>query len=225
LPLIDIAPALDLEALAHAWEGISRYRALMFVSAAAVEHFFAGAQDRSLVQARCWATGPGTAAALRKAGVPEALIDAPPADAAQFDSEALWARVQPQLTAGAAVLIVRGGDADGRRAGRDWLSAKVEAAGARCDQVVAYRRSLPRFDETQRALAVAASRAPSVWLFSSSEAIGNLCRAVPHVSWHEARAVATHPRIAQAASSAGFGRVAEARPVLDAVVASIESLR
>ncbi|MGE3348297.1 MAG: uroporphyrinogen-III synthase, partial [Ramlibacter sp.] len=38
-----------------------------------------------------------------------------------------------------------------------------------------------------------------------------------------ARAVATHPRIAQAAREAGFGVVCESRPALADVVASIES--
>jgi uroporphyrinogen-III synthase len=43
-------------------------------------------------------------------------------------------------------------------------------------------------------------------------------------SWHRARAVATHPRIAQAARAAGFSQVCEARPEMAALVASIESL-
>jgi len=229
LPLIEIAPTLDPGALNTAWQGIARYRALMFVSAAAVEHFFAyphaDAQGVSLPGTRCWATGPGTASALRRAGVADAQIDAPPMDAAQFDSEMLWTLVQAQIVPHTAVLVVRGGDASGRPAGRDWLAAKVAAAGARCDQVVAYRRLPPELGQAQLVLARAASKAPFVWLFSSSEAVGNLCHAVPRTSWHEARAVGTHPRIAQAARSAGFGTVAEARPVLAAVVASIESLR
>lgn len=231
LPLIEIAPTLDPGALSNAWRGIAGYSALMFVSAAAVEHFFAhphahaGAQGVLLPGTRCWATGPGTASALRRAGVADAQIDAPPMDAAQFDSEMLWTLVQPQIVPHTAVLVVRGGDASGRPAGRDWLAAKVAAAGARCDQVVAYRRLPPELGQAQLVLARAASKAPFVWLFSSSEAVGNLGHAVPGTSWHEARAVGTHPRIAQAARSAGFGLVAEARPVLAAVLASIESLR
>jgi uroporphyrinogen-III synthase len=64
-----------------------------------------------------------------------------------------------------------------------------------------------------------------VWLFSSSEAVANLQSLLPDQSWQQARAVATHPRIAQAARTAGFGVVCESRPILGAVVASIESLQ
>ena len=45
-------------------------------------------------------TGPGSVAALLRAGVPLAAIDAPSEAAAQFDSEALWQVVQPQVRAG-----------------------------------------------------------------------------------------------------------------------------
>jgi len=62
-----------------------------------------------------------------------------------------------------------------------------------------------------------------VWLFSSSEAIANLQLLAPGQSWQQARAVATHPRIAQAARAAGFGVVWESRASLDDVLASIES--
>jgi uroporphyrinogen-III synthase len=47
---------------------------------------------------------------------------------------------------------------------------------------------------------------------------------MPQTSWREARAIATHPRIEQAAREAGFGSVRGALPRLDAIVASIESL-
>jgi uroporphyrinogen-III synthase len=48
---------------------------------------------------------------------------------------------------------------------------------------------------------------------------------LPAQTWESARAVTTHPRIAKAARSAGFGVVWESRPTLDAVVASIESVQ
>jgi uroporphyrinogen-III synthase len=64
----------------------------------------------------------------------------------------------------------------------------------------------------------------SIWLFSSSEAVANLVASLPGQSFGQARAVATHPRIAQAAREAGFGCVLKTRPTLDDVVASIESL-
>ncbi|MFS2055745.1 uroporphyrinogen-III synthase, partial [Variovorax sp. CT11-76] len=47
---------------------------------------------------------------------------------------------------------------------------------------------------------------------------------LPATDWRAARAIATHPRIAQAARGAGFGTVRESAPLLEALVASIESL-
>ena len=63
----------------------------------------------------------------------------------------------------------------------------------------------------------------SLWLLSSSQALEHLCAALPGQDWRQARALATHPRIAQAARNAGFGEVRECRPALADVAASIES--
>jgi len=203
---------------------LDRYDALMFVSAAAVEHFFARHAHAADLQAmpRCWATGPGTTRALLDAGVPAATIDAPSAQAIQLDSEALWERVQAQVLAGARVLIVRGGDASGHATGRDWLARQIEAAGGVVDTQVAYRRLPPSFGADDMQLAMEGARGEATWLFSSSEAIANLCQALPGTAWQAARAVATHARIAQAAQDAGFGLVRTSAPTMAALVASIE---
>ncbi|MDP9602256.1 UNVERIFIED_ORG: uroporphyrinogen-III synthase [Variovorax paradoxus] len=225
LPLIVIEPTTDIEPLRTAWRKLADYAALMFVSATAVEHFFQhrGTAD-SLAGCRFWATGPGTKRALLRAGVPPEAIDAPPPEATRFDSEALWERVHAQVSTGVRVLIVRGGDEAGRPAGRDWLANEVDAAGGRRDTVVAYRRLQPSLDVVQRKLAIDGAEGRAIWLFSSSEAIGNLQRAMPGVQWHAASAVATHARIGEAARAAGFGTLRVCTPLLEALVASIESL-
>lgn len=174
---------------------------------------------------RAWAPGPGTAEALRAAGVPAHRIDQPPADAPQFDSEALWSVVAPQVLPGDRVLLVRGAGADGQGAGREWLSRQLAAAGAAVDVVVAYARALPRWSAADRDRARAALADGSLWLLSSSEAVHNLRRLLPEADLGTARALATHPRIAAAARAAGFGRVGESRPSLRDLVASIESSR
>jgi uroporphyrinogen-III synthase len=224
LPLIGIAPVADRKDIQAALERLGDYAALMFVSAAAVEHFFEGAGVIAAgLRSRCWATGPGTVRALLQAGVAAAAIDAPGADAGQFDSEALWAGVHPQVGPGARVLIVRGGDAAGQPAGRAWLSREIAAAGGDCDIVVAYRRIAAPFDEAARALAAQGERGEAIWIFSSAEAIARLRAAMPGTAWASARAVATHPRIAEAARDAGFGAVRVSSPAPGALVASIES--
>ncbi|MES2975002.1 MAG: uroporphyrinogen-III synthase [Pseudomonadota bacterium] len=227
LPLIAIRPASAQVAVQEAWRQLGDCAAVMFVSGNAVEQFFA-ARPQGLGwpagnALRAWVTGPGTAAALLAAGVAPARIDAPGDDAPQFDSEALWHVVQPQCRAGMRVLIVRGADASGRSAGRDWLGGRLVEAGCAVTFVVAYERQLPVCGPEGRALAGDAAADGSVWLFSSSEAIANLMDMLPGQDWGRARAVATHPRIAQAARDAGFAVVCESRPSLDAVVASIES--
>jgi uroporphyrinogen-III synthase len=226
LPLLAIEALEDDRGLRAARTQAGSYDALMFVSAAAVQHFFAGQpMVQPLDGPRCWATGPGTAAALQEAGVPPARIDVPAPDAGQFDSEALWQIVRPQLVAASRVLIVRGGDAQGRASGRDWLAREIAAAGARHDTLVAYRRVAPPWSEMQRSLALAAANDGSIWLFSSSQAIANLLQELPHAAWSRARAIATHARIAQAAREAGFGVVVASNASLDALAASIESFQ
>lgn len=232
LPLIEIAPAVDAAALHAAWVRLADYAAAMFVSGNAVDGFFAARPaDAPAFDAltRAWATGPGTRSALLRAGVAPARIDVPDLAAAQFDSEALWQVVGAGVRPGQRVLIVRGSDGQPEGpehgVGRNWLARRLEAAGAVADFVVAYRRVLPRFDAERLATARAAASDGSVWLFSSSEAVANLCALLPQQDWRAARAVATHARIAQAARAAGFGAVAEARPALADVEASLESMR
>lgn len=224
LPLIVIAPVDDVQPLRAAWQNVAHYAALMFVSATAVENFFAHRGGASLEGRRFWATGPGTTRALLRAGVPPELVDCPPPEATRFDSEALWERVQGQVGPGVRVLIVRGGDATGEPAGRDWLAKEIDAAAGLRDAVVAYRRLPPLFDDAARRIALDGAEGRAIWLFSSSEAIGNLQRAMPATDWHAASAVVTHARIGEAARAAGFGALRVCTPLRDALVASIESL-
>lgn len=230
LPMIDIRPAPDPAPLRQAWRHLADYRALMFVSANAVDGFFAAkpAADASF-STRAWATGPGTVAALRRAGLTPQAIDAPSPHAAQFDSEALWPVVAAQVRPGDRVLIVRGADEQAAHAfqgvGRDWLSQRIQEAGGQADFVVSYQRGRPQLDAAQIRSAREAASDGSVWLFSSSEAISHLLACLPQQDWSAARAVATHPRIAATARQAGFAVVRESRPALADVMVSIESMR
>lgn len=226
LPLIDIQPTRHADAVAQAWTRWPRYAAVMFVSAQAVRFFF---QNRAADVAgpRCWATGPGTRQALIDAGVAEARIDSPPIDAAQFDSEALWRVVHAQVSTGQRVLVVRGSDAsvisqDG--SGRDWLAQQLSDAGAQVDWVSAYERTVPTWTASQTACAQAAAIDGSVWVFSSSQAIGHLQQLLPAQDWGQTCCVATHARIAQSAQDAGFGQVLSTKPRVADVLACLESL-
>ncbi len=146
-------------------------------------------------------TGPGTSAALRRAGVPADRLVEPEGEV--FDSEALWRQLRPLDWQGRRVLVVRG------EGGRDWLAEQLRERGATVEFVAAYARRLPRLDAGARAVLDAALAQPRqhLWSLSSSEAVSNLTRLAPQADWREAAAVAPHPRIAAALQRLGFGRV------------------
>ncbi len=228
LPLLRIeADPAHAAALAEAWSALAAgcYRLVMFVSPNAVLQFFSARAAGQVwpMSTLAGATGPGTVAALQAQGLDVAQIAAPDADAAQFDAEALWTQRLAALPwAAQPVLIVRGTD------GRDWLAATLRQAGAHVDCLAAYRRCAPDWNAATVALLQAVQAAPdrSAWLFSSSEAIGHLRDfiATDATRWAGLWAVpvlATHPRIAQTAMTAGFYAVRQITPAPSAVVDSL----
>jgi len=218
LPLIEIRPARDAGPVQAAWAALAAVDLAVFVSPNAVEHFFARANgavwpDQTL--AAC--VGPGSAQALAEHGVPAANIVQPAADAASLDSEHLWAQLSPRRDwAGARVLLLRG---DG---GREWLAERLQEAGASVEAVTVYHRAAPSFDAEEQALLATVLAEPQahVWLFSSAEAVGHLL-GQPLAGQ---RAIATHPRIADAARAAGFAPVVLARPAPEAVTQALKAL-
>lgn len=217
LPLIEILPPADAAPVRAARAALRSTDLAVFVSPNAVEQFFAQAPgdwpDRTL--AAC--VGPGSAQALAAHGVPADLIVQPALDAANLDSEHLWEQLQPRRDwAGARVLLLRG---DG---GREWLAERLIEAGAQVDAVTTYHRSGPRFTADEQALLDRALAQPArfAWLLSSAEAVGYLA-GVPLAGQ---RAIATHPRIAEAARAAGFAPVVLARPDPAAVARALEGL-
>lgn len=172
-------------------------------------------------------TGPGSYSALLKVGAEAAYIDAPDHEGGQFDSEALWAVVSAHVVPGYRVLVVRGTTVDAGASdegfGRDWFASQVKNAGGEVEFVVAYQRQRPVWDAGAIAFAQRAATDGTVWVFSSSEAVRNLEACCPGGDWSQAKAVVTHARIEAAALDAGFGQVLLAKPVLGALLASIES--
>lgn len=212
LPLIGIAPPADRTAVHAVWQALPAADWVMFVSANAVEQFFAARPAGAAWPPglRAGAPGPGTEAALRLAGV--SAIDCPggdDADEGRFDSEALWRCVAARGWAGRRVWVVRGED------GRDWLADTLRAAGAQVQALAAYRRVPAQPDAAGLALLADARRAVAghAWQFTSSEAVRRLQALAPEADWQAALALTSHPRIAEAARQAGFGRVRMVPPV------------
>lgn len=218
LPLIEILPARDAGPVRAAWAALASADLAMFVSPNAVEQFFAhaaGAVWPSHTLAAC--VGPGSAQALAEHGVPAGLIVQPAPGAASLDSEHLWEQLAPRRDwAGARVLLLRG---DG---GREWLAERLAEAGACVEAVTVYHRSGPCLSEAEAVTLARVQAEPLsyVWLFSSAEAVAHL-----H-GWQLAghQAIATHPRIADAARAAGFSPVVLARPAPEAVTQALEGL-
>ena len=226
LPLLCIGPPVDLAPVAQAALSLQGWQAVMFVSANAVAGFFMYREGMEWPEeVRAWAPGPATQEALLRAGVPPSQVDAPAADAPQFDSETLWAVVQHQVPPRGRVLIVRGSDANGQGMGREWLGRQLAAQGVQVDAIAAYARMPPVWSDEQQAAGRHAATDGSWWLFSSSEAVAHLGQVLAGQDGRQARGLVTHPRSGQAGRALGFGTVRESRPSLEGVLASIESDR
>ena len=219
LPLIGIGPAPDPSALCAMHQGLTPGVLVMFVSPNAVLHAFAALPAGSAWPAgvRAAATGPGTVAALVAAGVPASQIVAPPADARQFDSEALWQQLRREDWRGRRVWVVRG------EGGRDWFADTLRGAGADLRFVQGYSRAAPVLTPAQHQWLAQALAEPEAvcWLFSSSEAIDHLQALTPETDWSRARAMAPHPRIVERAKALGIDRVLLTGPGVDAVVQAL----
>ena len=255
LPCLSIHPAPDVHALRVAWAQLGQWNALMFVSANAIDAFFAQRPadmqwPREPHAPRAWVPGPASAKALEAAAVPVHLIDAPAAQAEQFDSESLWEQVRLQVGSGFRLLVVRGGRPSQEPPaspaassglsvgiGREWLAEQVESAGGSVGWLLAYVRGAPQWTDAEYAQAASARDDGAIWLFSSSECVAHLqaltqsapaawrdSAASAQPCWSGSVALATHPRIAKAVRAAGFGTVHLTRPGLADVLASIESI-
>jgi uroporphyrinogen-III synthase len=248
LPLIAFGSPIHDDRLRAARSALATYDAVMFVSPQAV-HAFLNPEDTSAMGQpgdrsgfeptmvaiagsglRCWAPGPGTANALCQFNVPGSRIDQPASDSPQFDSEALWQSVASQVKPGFRLLVVRGETAprdpqnsNGKGNGREWLVDRCRAAGADVQVVAAYQRRLPDWSPVQVRMGREAAGNGTIWLFSSSEGVGNLVSLLPGTCWSQGQALTTHPRIAQAVRGLGFGIVHVCRPAWVEVLQSLNS--
>jgi len=219
-----------------ATQQLPNFAAAMFVSKAAVDGFFKRSCDTGLTKPaghpgvvttestpnlRFWATGPGTVAALREHNCPAAKIYFPGDEAAQFDSEALWRIVQPQVRSGTQVLIVRGRDEGEKQSSRDWLTHQIQAAGGRTHVLEVYERRAPNWTARHLTQCQTWMRDGSIWVLSSSQGVRHL---PADLDVSQARCVCTHERIAQTARMRGFSVVCASRPSIPDLLASIKSM-
>ncbi|SOY49492.1 fused uroporphyrinogen-III synthase HemD/membrane protein HemX [Cupriavidus taiwanensis] len=239
-PLLAIGPAADDAPLRAALARLDTFALVVFVSPNAIAFALdalAGVQGSAVArwpaQAAVAVVGPASVAALAERGIaaPAYRVIAPAganangaghddtvpdAEALRFDSEALWAQLDPAALAGKPVLIIRG------NGGRDWLGDRLREAGAQVEAVEAYQRTLPEPGAMQWQAVrdhLRPGAAPHAWLLTSSEAVRNLdVLARQHLSPQEDAAlrqvqcIAPHARIAEQALALGFAHIQRAAP-------------
>lgn len=240
LPVLAFGPPPDAWQGQLLWAHLTRYQAIMAVSAQAARAFLSlrpavvSPEWSTPPWLRWWVTGKGTGRALAAGGVAEHQIQGPDEQATPSDSESLWKAVRDTVGSGHRVLILRGGDASGEAHGRAWLADQLRAQGVLVDEYVAYVRHWPDLDQAVRfqveqQLGLPPHHSPQPaqtvqwwWFFTSSDAVRRVVALFPQVDWQQSRAVATHPRIAEVVRAAGFGVVRVSQPGLNAMLASIE---
>ena len=237
LPVLAIEPAEDPTLLASTLAHIADYRLVVFVSPNAIRQSLAQRDAPWPVETVIGVMGPGSVDALAQLGIaaPARRVVSPADGVGQgerFDSEALFAALDATLgmTRGfdGRVLILRG------NGGRAWLADRLRALDIAVDEVAAYRRVRPTADaEATRALQeLFTSRAPAVFIVTSSEGIANLVTIVEEALAGDARAVrswlfasrilAPHRRIVEKARETGFSAVSLCAPGDRGIVAAIE---
>ncbi len=244
LPLLAILDAPDPAAVQAAWAQLvatdtspdtkpdttpqttaaQAFNGVMFVSPAAVDAWMAAKPPQASWPVNTWVAvpGPGTERAFRAHGVATRVREVlgPKIDAAQFDSDALWAAIGHRPWTGQHILIVHGG------AGRELMAQRWRDAGANVQQVQAYQRGVPRFDADQQTTLQHAMSQPKqhLWLFSSGEAAGHLAALAPGAPWQVHTALCTHPAIAERATAIGFGTVQVCSPEVKALAQAARRL-
>lgn len=139
------------------------------------------------------ATGPGTALALREAGVPDQWIRAPEL---QFDSEGVWAECRDCFSAERAITIFRG------QTGRAWLGDQATEAGCSVEYVTVYQRT-PCMEAIETLTTLWQNEGVDALVLTNSEAIRALAPALPSELWRYVTVLVPHPRIKLTATEVG----------------------
>lgn len=221
LPLLDIAPLADPDALALLDAALARlrdYALVAFVSPnaidAALARLPAGQGDAAWPAGVAIAVlGEGSRLALAAHGIASAnaRIFCPPEHGAS-DSEHLLASMDLTALRGRRVLIVRG------ESGRELMADGLRAAGAMVTVVAAYRRCVPPLTPALARQLLRLLDGKQRWIVTSSEALRGLVGLLEEIDARRPGAAAVvrmqqqalivpHARIAQTASGLGFSLV------------------
>jgi len=201
-PLIEIGPPPDPAVLDALIDRLDDFQWAVFSSPTAVDRGIARIRARRALPAG-WsiaAIGEGTQRALARHGLAGVL-----APTERFDSEALLALPALADLHGRQVVIFRG------QGGRPVLAEGLRARGARVEYAECYTRLAPGADAAML-LERARSGTLDAMVVTSREAVCNLCAMLARAqaapgALAPAALFVPHPRIAEAARSAGFDPV------------------
>lgn len=210
-PLLDIRP-LPVDAARLA--GLLRSsRVAIFISTNAVTAALSAVREAGLAwppALRCFAVGAATRDALLRAG-----LDAATGEGEAMNSEALLAHPALADVNGAGIVIFKG------EGGREVLAGELRRRGARLEECVLYRRSLPDGAEGLLSSLLGTHRV-NVFLASSGETLGNLLGLLHRMPAgkvpREACFVVPGERVAAEARQCVPARVVTARNASDAAM-------
>ncbi len=170
-PTIAIRPPGDPEPLREAVRNVRSYDWVVFTSTNGVDRFWeelvhAGSDSRALGGARVACIGPGTAAAVERHGIrPDVIPDT-------YVAEELAAAIAAEGPLdGVRILLPRAAVA------RPVLPERLQALGARVDEVEAYR-AVPDTEGADRMRSLIRSRAIDAITFTASSTVANFVDAI-----------------------------------------------
>lgn len=198
MPALEIVSRADDTALTELAKHLDRFHIAIFISANAVRWGLPALQNvgRWPSALAVAAVGDATAAALRDAGRPPALM--PERD---FTTEGLLALARFAAVAGERILIVRG------KGGRETLAETLRHRGAEVEYAEVYERRRPRAQISTQ-LTTAERAAIDVVIVTSNEGLDNLAAmAEPDCAqWLRRKPlIVVSSRAAQRAGELGFG--------------------
>jgi uroporphyrinogen III methyltransferase / synthase len=199
MPTIRVEPRIDTEEVAAAIDALHTYALVCLTSPNGVRNLFAaiearGLDARSLAQATVAAIGPGTAAALRAAGIAADVV--PPRAVAESLIDSL---AGIEIT-GRPVLVARAAQA------RDVLPKALADRGAEVDVVALYETVSEPADEAT----IEAAQSADYITFTSSSTVRNFLAAAAERVPAGARVASIGPITSEAVREAGLEVAIEA---------------
>jgi uroporphyrinogen-III synthase len=210
-PTIVILPPDERGALDDVQRRLAQFDHAVFVSANAAE-FGVGNPAAWPSTLSIFVPGPGTAAALAKAGIGEVRQPR-----TTMDSEGLLALPEFAAPAGKRIVIFRGGG------GREVLGEALTARGAQVTYVDCYRRARPQSGAEGLVAAWREQRVDAMTL-TSSEGLDNLWEmldAYGRQQLAKTPVFVSHARIAERAHALKLSRVIVAEPTDAGLIASL----